>query len=96
MSIEEAIVEQVRALPPERQQVVLDFVTLLVQRSHASQPFFGATRSIEELASEQGVSPVKSVEELRAHFWPDEESVDDFVDRLREWRREDEPRTKAP
>ncbi len=96
VSIEEAIVEQVRTLPPERQRVVLHFVTLLAQRAHARQPFFGATRTIEELAAEQGASPMMSVEELRAHFWPDEESVDDFVNRLREWRREDELSNSVP
>lgn len=38
MSIEESVLEKIRALPPEKQQEVLDFVEFLQKRSLARQP----------------------------------------------------------
>lgn len=35
--------------------------------------------TLDELAAEQGVEPVERVEDLVADFWPDDESVDDFL-----------------
>lgn len=35
--------------------------------------------TLEELADEQGVEPVGSLEDLVAGFWPEDESVDDFL-----------------
>lgn len=36
----------------------------------------------------QGVSPVNDLDDLVADFWPEDESVDEFVATIREWRRE--------
>ena len=33
--------------------------------------------------------PVEHLEDLWGDFWPDDESVDDFVDAVRRWRSED-------
>ena len=43
---------------------------------------------IEELAHQQGVEPVQSLADLRGDFWPEDESVDDFIKTVREWRDE--------
>lgn len=45
-------------------------------------------KSVSEIAAEQGVSPIKSIDELRGDFWPEDEGPDDFVNAVREWRRE--------
>jgi hypothetical protein len=42
---------------------------------------------LEKLADEQGVHPIFEFDLLRAHFWPDDESIDDFVLTVRERRR---------
>jgi hypothetical protein len=42
--------------------------------------------SIEDLAQEQGVTPIASIDEL-AGEWPEEDDIDDFLRSLREWRR---------
>ncbi len=42
-----------------------------------------------ELARIQRVSPVRDVAELKADFWPDDESVDDFIAYTDRQRRED-------
>ncbi len=48
----------------------------------------GYSKSPEALAAEQGISPVTNFEDLLGDFWPEEESVDDFIAAVREWRRE--------
>jgi hypothetical protein len=47
----------------------------------------GAT--VTELAERQGVRPAQSLDEFEATFWPEDESVDDFVRTVAEWRAED-------
>ncbi|HEX8073229.1 MAG TPA: hypothetical protein VF546_25005 [Pyrinomonadaceae bacterium] len=42
-----------------------------------------------ELARQQGVKPIRSIEELQGDFWPEDESIDDFLAWLRATRRED-------
>ena len=46
-----------------------------------------------ELARRQGVKPIKSVKELQGDFWPEDESVDEFLEWLREIRQEDGTRS---
>ncbi len=43
----------------------------------------------QELAAEQGVRPVGSMDELLGDFWPAEDSIDEFLAAVREWRRGD-------
>jgi hypothetical protein len=45
-----------------------------------------------ELARRQGVKPIRSMDELRGDFWPEEESVDEFLAWVRELRQSDKPR----
>ncbi len=52
-----------------------------------------ARKELERLAAEQGVRPVTDFESLRADFWPEDESVDDFVRTVRERRRDSEGRS---
>ena len=35
------------------------------------------------------VPPLQSLEELWGNFWPDDESIDDFISTVRQWRQED-------
>lgn len=46
---------------------------------------------IETLAKRQGVRPL-SFDSLRAKadFWPEDESIDDFIATIRRWRDEDD------
>jgi hypothetical protein len=41
---------------------------------------------IDELVAEQGVVFPRDPQELLGDFWPQDESVDDFLSALREWR----------
>jgi hypothetical protein len=45
-----------------------------------------------ELAKRQGVKPIHSIEELKGDFWPEEESVDEFLEWVRAIRQQDKLR----
>jgi hypothetical protein len=48
-------------------------------------------KTIEQLAAEQGIGPFDfKAAQAEATFWPEEESVDDFIAALRKWRSEGE------
>jgi hypothetical protein len=46
-----------------------------------------------ELAKRQGVKPIENMEALRGDFWPEEESIDEFLSWVRELRQSDKPRS---
>ena len=40
------------------------------------------------LAAQQGVEPIGDPTDLAGDFWPEDETADEFVAAVREWRRE--------
>ena len=42
--------------------------------------------SVEQLMAEQGTGPVTDVSALHGDFWPDDESIEGFLETLHEWR----------
>jgi hypothetical protein len=42
--------------------------------------------SIEQLVAEQGTEPIADVSLLHGDFWPEEESMEEFLATLHEWR----------
>lgn len=61
------------------------FTTLVVD----GQTFFDSPgSSLETLAKQQGVVPVARFDDLRGDFWPVDETVDEFLAALKEWRSE--------
>lgn len=53
----------------------------------ATVPYAAAGHpSIEQLMAEQGTGPITDVSVLHGDFWPEEESVEEFVATIREWR----------
>jgi hypothetical protein len=42
--------------------------------------------SVEQLMAEQGTGPITDVSMLHGDFWPEEESIEDFLETLHEWR----------
>lgn len=46
-------------------------------------------KTIEQIAAEQGIGPFDfKAAQAEATFWPEDESADDFIAALREWRSE--------
>ena len=42
--------------------------------------------TVEELMASQGTEPITDVSHLHGDFWPPEESIEEFLETLREWR----------
>lgn len=51
-------------------------------------PDFWQGATLAELARMQNVQPVQQLEDLWGDFWPEDESIDDFVATIRRWRHE--------
>jgi hypothetical protein len=55
----------------------------------AGHGFFStASPDLERLAREQGVEPITDPAALRGDFWPEDETIDEFLEAVRQWRRE--------
>jgi hypothetical protein len=57
-------------------------------RAVAEPGLFWAGYDVATLAEEQGVQPVQNMDDLWGDFWPEDESVDVFIETIRRWRRE--------
>jgi hypothetical protein len=76
----EKVLADARTLPPNEQEALVDALIMPVLRPR---------KTIEQLATEQGKKPVNFDELLRlGEFFPEEESVDDLVNKVQEWRNE--------
>ena len=42
--------------------------------------------SVEELVAEQQLTSPRDPHDLLGDFWPEEESIDDFLTAMKEWR----------
>jgi len=51
---------------------------------------FDALPDLDTLAAVQGVQPIENIDDLVVDFWPEDESVEDFIDAAMEGRHEEE------
>ena len=66
MSLEETVVDKLRALPVEKQLEVLDFVEFLRQKALVKRPL----RSVEGLWADLGPAPTaEEIDEARREMW---------------------------
>lgn len=93
-AIVEQIISTARQLPPQDrvhvlQQVAATFAALEpTANGEKGMSFFDQKLDLQTLATEQGVSPVHRFDDLFGDFWPEDETVDEFIAAVREWRRE--------
>jgi hypothetical protein len=71
---------------------VLDRHLEVEKRGERGTSFFDDKTDLEALAAPQGVPTVSDFDSLLGDFWPEEESADQFIATIREWRREGEHR----
>jgi hypothetical protein len=71
---------------------VLDRDVDVEERGEKGTVFFDGKTDLEMLAAQQGVSVVSDFDSLLGDFWPEDESADQFIATVREWRREGERR----
>jgi hypothetical protein len=46
-----------------------------------------SSADLVKLARQQGAKPATRPEELLGNIWPEDESVDEFIETVRKWRR---------
>lgn len=86
----DTVLKLLRQLPPrERLRVVVEVLPDLEHDLPAapSPAGFWDGADVHVLAERQGVQPVENFDALLGG-WPEDESVDDFVVTIREWRRQ--------
>lgn len=55
----------------------------------SGEVFFARPRAeLESLAQQQGARPVAKFDDLLGDFWPENETADEFIAAVRQWRRE--------
>jgi hypothetical protein len=47
---------------------------------------FDADPSLDEIIAQQGKGPITDLSVLHGDFWPEEESIEEFLAALHEWR----------
>lgn len=70
---------------PDTPVTLLDGTPVRIEVERIDSEFW-QNKSIEELAREQGVKPIQSLDDL-AGDWPPEDSIDEFLALIRESRR---------
>ncbi len=75
-NVKNELARVVDKLSLERRAEVLEFALFLESRQAQQQ-------------SASLARPVQRLEDLWGDFWPEDESVDDFISAVRRWRRED-------
>ena len=76
VDVKTKLLEAITDLPKERMNQVLDFVLFL-----KSRPTPQETTSMTQ--------PLQRLEDLWGDFWPEDESVDEFLATVQHWRHED-------
>ena len=79
------VLQEAKALSAPEQQRLLQ---LLAGNEQEVKP----TKRIEQLVAAQGTRPL-DFKEMLGDFWPEDESTDEFLATLREWRNESEQRS---
>ncbi len=87
-SEERLITEGRRETSEEFLHISRNSFTRRVGMEQRSAYSFEATPDLDALADAQGVSPIHDIDELVADFWPEDESIEDFIATVREWRSE--------
>jgi hypothetical protein len=64
----------------QRRGAIADQRPVSLQYSATGHP------SLEQLVTEQGTGPITDASVLHGDFWPEEESIEKFLETLREWR----------
>jgi hypothetical protein len=72
--------EAVADLNRQQREPAQEERSAFLQYSAAGHP------SVEQLMAEQGTGPIADVSVLHGDFWPEEESIEKFLETLHEWR----------
>lgn len=88
----QTLIEAAQRLSPLEQ---LNLISAVSQHLHSSyqqlQPAldFWQPQTLEQLVQTQQTQPIMDIADLRASFWPEDESADDIIEYIYQQRQED-------
>lgn len=85
----QSIISQAQRLSDTEQRELIAAISVSLQRRYSRSSDFWVTKSISELADEQQINTLESIANLKAKFWPDEDSIDEFNQFIRQQRQDD-------
>jgi hypothetical protein len=74
------------ALAPLNRAGILEVRRPKMDRAKDPRYNFDADPSLDEIIAQQGKGPIGDLSVLHGDFWPEEESIEDFLAALHEWR----------
>lgn len=86
------LIQSAQKLSPLEQVELLQAVSRLLYQHYQKElpaKAFWQPRSLEALGEMQQIPPVSKLSDLQVDFWPEDESVDDFIDTIYQQRAED-------
>lgn len=87
-----ALIHEVQALsPPEQWELihVIFFSLSRKQEKKLAQDDFWNPMTLEQIVQAQQTPIIENIDELAVDFWPEDESVDDFIQYIYEQHHED-------
>ncbi len=88
----EAAIAAIQPLSPAERQQLLNYLiqgnSAPTANLKAMSTQFWQGNTLEQVISTQPPTTVHNIEDLAADFWPEDDSVDDFLDFLRQQRQE--------
>ena len=88
----QTLIHSAAQLTPVEQVELINAVSSLLYRHYQQEPVtadFWQPESIESIVVSQQTQPVSDIVALKADFWPEDESADDFIEYVEQQRQED-------
>ncbi|MGD9099314.1 MAG: hypothetical protein PVF45_02460 [Anaerolineae bacterium] len=89
----QTLIDAAQELSPLEQLSLISAVTQFLHRNYSQQMEtevdFWEPKTLEQHIQAQQTQPVKDIADLKADFWPEEESADDFIEYIYQQRQED-------
>jgi hypothetical protein len=86
------VIEAARKLSPREQLDLISAVSASLQHAYAQaegDASFWEPKSLEQHIQAQGTPVIQDITQLKATFWPEDESADDVLKDIYRQRRED-------
>lgn len=88
----QTLIESARELSPTEQMNLISSISQSFHRNYQQTNLdgdFWEPKPLEQLIQAQKIGAITDIGDLKADFWPEEESTDDFIEYIYQQRRED-------
>lgn len=89
------LLDEIQGLSPADQLELVHLITFHLSQGYDTSSYqvpqidFWKSQTLEEIIEAQQTPVIEDIRQLAVDFWPDDESVDDFIDYIYGQRRED-------